>query len=455
MGLDLAKQEKDLKQAERMIESFIQKMSKMSVTEVALDGYMTKLEEIPEIIEEGVYVPSVESLQKLSKDIKDLTVQMLQDSAAEIEAQIQLHAEGTDRRLELEKALVMAKAKLAAKSAEIQGKSVKEIEAIFAKANIEMQKLDTDFNDGKKKEAEDYAEFYKRLQDGLDGYEGNSLDKRLKAIRKYYGELIAEAKVYGRTKEEIDALVANRDQALFEENLKEVGKFVNAAGELYGQFTQIQEMEFNNQKAALDNKLAQGLISEEQYSTELTAIEKKQFEQNKKAQKINVLINSASAIMRAFNDLGPIGGLLAAIAIGALAIKQMSVIDSAQFPQGFKEGVIDLNGPGTGTSDSIPARLSRGESVMTAEETKRYKPVLQAIRDNNFEEFASKRYIDAMSGTKRSFADNVGASIELNNFEMIDAIRKNKSVKIANWDDFDKVLRKPKTAHKVHRRRAW
>jgi nucleoid DNA-binding protein len=60
-----------------------------------------------------------------------------------------------------------------------------------------------------------------------------------------------------------------------------------------------------------------------------------------------------------------------------------------------------------------------------------------------------------MSGTKRSFADNVGASLELNNFEMIDAIRKNKSVKIANWDDFDKVLRKPRTAHKVHRRRAW
>jgi tape measure domain-containing protein len=455
MGLDLAKQEKDLKQAERMIASFIQKMPKISFTEVALDGYIIKLEEIPEILEEGVYVPSVEALQKLSKEIKDLTAQRLEDVVAAIETEIEFHEEGTDRRLELEKALVMAKARLAAKNAEIQGKSVKEIEAIFAKANIEMQKLDTDFNDGKKKEAEDYAEFYKRLQDGLDGYEGNSLDKRLKAIRQYYGKLIAEAKVYGRTKEEIDALTANRDKALFEENVKEVGKFVNTAGDLYGQFTQLQEMEFNNQKTALDNKLAQGLISEEQYNAELADIEKKQFEQNKKTQKVNVLINSASAIVRAFSELGPIGGALAAFAIGAMAIKQMSLIDSAQFPEGFKEGVIDLNGPGTGTSDSIPARLSRGESVMTADETKRYKPVLQAIRDNNFEEFVSKRYIDAMSGTKRSFADNVGASIELNNFEMIDAIRKNKSVKIANWDDFDKVLRKPRTAHKVHRRRAW
>jgi tape measure domain-containing protein len=433
MGLSLAKLDKDLEKATKMIGSFDPNA--------------------PDFTEEVAV--SFEAYEKLSKDIKDLTAQRLQDVVAEIETEIQFHEEGTDRRLELEKQLVMAKANLAAKEAEIQGKSVKEIEAIFAKANIDMQKLDTDFNDGKKKEAEDYAEFYKRLQDGLDGYEGNSLDKRLKAIRQYYGKLIAEAKVYGRTKEEIDALGANRDQALFEENLKEVGKFVNAAGELYGQFTQLQEMEFNNQKTALDNKLAQGLISEEQYNAELADIEKKQFEQNKKTQKANVLINSASAIVRAFSELGPIGGALAAFAIGAMAIKQMSLIDSAQFPEGFKEGVIDLNGPGTGTSDSIPARLSRGESVMTADETKRYKPVLQAIRDNNFEEFVSKRYIDAMSGTKRSFADNVGASIELNNFEMIDAIRKNKSVKIANWDDLDKVLRKPKTAHKVHRRRAW
>ena len=433
MGLSLAKLDKDLEKATKMIGSFDPNA--------------------PDFTEEVAV--SFEAYEKLSKDIKDLTAQRLQDVVAEIETEIQFHEEGTDRRLELEKALVMAKAKLAAKNAEIQGKSVKEIEAIFAKANIEMQKLDTDFNDGKKKEAEDYAEFYKRLQDGLDGYEGNSLDKRLKAIREYYGKLIAEAKVYGRTKEEIDALTANRDKALFEENVKEVGKFVNTAGDLYGQFTQLQEMEFNNQKTALDNKLAQGLISEEQYNAELADIEKKQFEQNKKTQKVNVLINSASAIVRAFSELGPIGGALAAFAIGAMAIKQMSLIDSAQFPEGFKEGVIDLNGPGTGTSDSIPARLSRGESVMTADETKRYKPVLQAIRDNNFEEFVSKRYIDAMSGTKRSFADNVGASIELNNFEMIDAIRKNKSVKIANWDDFDKVLRKPRTAHKVHRRRAW
>jgi hypothetical protein len=47
--------------------------------------------------------------------------------------------------------------------------------------------------------------------------------------------------------------------------------------------------------------------------------------------------------------------------------------------------VIDLQGPGTGTSDSIPARLSRGESVLTAEETRLYRPLLWAIRRRELE----------------------------------------------------------------------
>lgn len=437
MGLDIAKLDKDLNKAKQMITSFTPEMA--------------------DIVEEGVYVPSVEAWERLDKDIKDLTKQQLEDRAAAIQTEIQLHEEGTDRRLELEKALVMAKAKLAAKEAEIQGKTAKEIEAIFAKANIDIADLDKKFYDKKREEAEDYADFYKRLQDGLDGYEGNSLQKRLKAIREYYGKLIAEAKVYGRTKEEIDALTANRDKAILQENLKEVGKFVNTAAGIYGQFTQIQQMEYQNQKVALDNKLAQGLISEEEYNAQIVQLEKKRFEQNKQTQKVEVLINTASAIARAFADLGPVGGAIAAFALGAMSIKQISLIDSAQFPQAFKDGVIDLKGPGTETSDSIPARLSRGESVMTAEETKRYKPVLQAIRDGEFEAFVAKKYTGAMAINREqgSFAQNVTNSLDMNNAEVVDAIRRNKSVKIANWDDFSKIMSKPKTAHKVYRRRAW
>jgi hypothetical protein len=43
------------------------------------------------------------------------------------------------------------------------------------------------------------------------------------------------------------------------------------------------------------------------------------------------------------------------------------------------KGAIDLDGPGTTTSDSIPANLSKGESVINAKSTAMFKPLLSAI----------------------------------------------------------------------------
>lgn len=52
----------------------------------------------------------------------------------------------------------------------------------------------------------------------------------------------------------------------------------------------------------------------------------------------------------------------------------ISTVKSAKFAEGGK-----VTGPGTGTSDSIPARLSNGEYVMTAKATKMYEPLLAAM----------------------------------------------------------------------------
>jgi hypothetical protein len=75
---------------------------------------------------------------------------------------------------------------------------------------------------------------------------------------------------------------------------------------------------------------------------------------------------------------------------GIIATSIPQVINSASSGQssgrpGFKDGVIDLQGPGTTRSDSIPANLSLHESVMTAEETKLFKPTLLAIRERKID----------------------------------------------------------------------
>lgn len=52
----------------------------------------------------------------------------------------------------------------------------------------------------------------------------------------------------------------------------------------------------------------------------------------------------------------------------------ISTVKSAKFATGGK-----VVGPGTGTSDSIPAQLSNGEYVMTAKATRMYEPLLAVM----------------------------------------------------------------------------
>lgn len=77
--------------------------------------------------------------------------------------------------------------------------------------------------------------------------------------------------------------------------------------------------------------------------------------------------------------LGPIAGPIAA---GLLTASLQLLIGQAKAALGFKDGVIDLAGPGTETSDSIPAWLSRGESVITAASTKANKEELAWMNAN-------------------------------------------------------------------------
>lgn len=92
-----------------------------------------------------------------------------------------------------------------------------------------------------------------------------------------------------------------------------------------------------------------------------------------------ILINTAAGIAKAFATSATVydayinAGLVAVEGAAQYAI-------ASKGPKGFKEGVLNLQGKGTGTSDSIPAKLSKGESVMTADEWKTSKNVLKEVR---------------------------------------------------------------------------
>lgn len=76
--------------------------------------------------------------------------------------------------------------------------------------------------------------------------------------------------------------------------------------------------------------------------------------------------------------LAGIGTSIAQIAkITGLMASAISTVKSAK----FAEGKVNINGAGTSTSDSIPAMISNGESVMNAKATKMFLPLLVAMNE--------------------------------------------------------------------------
>jgi len=91
-------------------------------------------------------------------------------------------------------------------------------------------------------------------------------------------------------------------------------------------------------------------------------------------------INIAQSVTKALAEGGPIAGPILAAISTAIGAVQQAKIKSAK--TSFADGVIGLQGPGTETSDSISANLSKGESVITARATKVYAPLLAQMEES-------------------------------------------------------------------------
>jgi hypothetical protein len=140
----------------------------------------------------------------------------------------------------------------------------------------------------------------------------------------------------------------------------------------------IRDFYDEQQILAGDNQRAKDRLAlEEERKT--SALRKQAAYKEKQARIYSILIDTAASIAKTAAQLG-FPAAIPFIAIAAAnGAAQLSIASRAQ-PRGFKDGVLNLNGPGTGTSDSIPSRLSKGESVMTAKEWQTSKNVLKEVR---------------------------------------------------------------------------
>lgn len=139
-----------------------------------------------------------------------------------------------------------------------------------------------------------------------------------------------------------------------------------------------QELQANEMARNRELELAEGNVERQKainkkYDEERSKLRTKQVQAQKQQSIFEAVVNTARAVAEALPNI-PLS-----ILAGAIGAAQIAFIAAQPIPK-FAKGVIGLQGPGTETSDSIPALLSRGESVMTARETKDYNETLKAIR---------------------------------------------------------------------------
>lgn len=191
-------------------------------------------------------------------------------------------------------------------------------------------------------------------------------EKELDIIKKGNEKILEEDKATAEKRKE----VTKQGLALLEEGINAVYSYKKNVNDQ--ELIDLKDKEERELKLAGDNQAKKEAIALK-YQALQAEVRRKQFEQNKQIALINVAINTAEAISKA----NPIIPLMAFA--GASGLIQAALINSQPTPK-FAKGVIDLQGKGTGTSDEIHAMLSKGESVMTAEETSKFKPLLQSIR---------------------------------------------------------------------------
>lgn len=149
--------------------------------------------------------------------------------------------------------------------------------------------------------------------------------------------------------------------------------------------------EIDQQTQAEITGIEKSTLSEEKKKAKITALEQKaarekykielaQFKTAKALQIALAVANTATAVMAQLSNPTPYAGFVLAALAAATGAVQIGIVASQKppAPPQFATGGL-VKGPGTGTSDSIHARLSNGEAVMNARSTKMFAPILSAM----------------------------------------------------------------------------
>lgn len=238
------------------------------------------------------------------------------------------------------------------------------------------------------------AKYYKEEEEAHKEYNNKVLEEQKKAIEDRYKAKILEAEISGMesgqgSELEVLQLQADEKQALLESAQQREGETIEA----FNLRKLEMQKDYLSAKKALEHKevdmgnekweaIAAAAGAGSQLLDELGEHSKALTRASKVLALAQIAINTGVAIsagIKQSQEAGPFPANLAAIATTVATIlsgitSAIKTVKSAKFARGG-----DVVGPGTDTSDSIPAHLSNGESVLTAPATRMFAPALSAF----------------------------------------------------------------------------
>ena len=282
---------------------------------------------------------------------------------------------------------------------------------------------------------------------------------------------------------EISKLIAARDKLLQElgkgdkesdflglssDELEKLKKALNVAIDLFQDYydarTEIAKNAIEKEQALLDKKFEAGLIRENEYNEETKKNKEEMAKLDRDAARFGVLINTAQAIVKLYTDFDAITATILAAGVVAVGATQLSAINSAPLPE-FHEGGLDIKKNDNKRqnkglkSGEFYAKLLEGESVMTREETAKYKDVLKAIREDSLplqimKGYTAPAYNRSMDEPYRIAKEQTSLELAFQNAELVDAIKRNGAVAIKNADELaDAIVSKSSYTKITNRRR--
>ena len=220
-----------------------------------------------------------------------------------------------------------------------------------------MSYLSTLTGEAKEKLVEDITQIEDKIvqiKEKLDNIKNNKDTKEKNAADKE----LEKVDVLGFSAKDWEDTFSNLD--VMSNRFKAVDMAVGAMNNAFNMFSQLQQglnqkemaaftKNQEQKKKALLNQLNQGYISQVQYQRELQRLDEeadakkkelsvKQFKAQKAMNMMNIIANTATGIMRAYSDTGPIAGSVFAAIVGALGAVQLGIVASQQAPSYAKGG---------------------------------------------------------------------------------------------------------------------